>query len=133
MAYQDSNFTGTKTYCILEDSICVGDQIAFEQTTFTGSHWNARFAGFELVKGVILRESYGQEKQQHTFIVKLLPKLAELRGKKEMRIKGRNIYKNGVYRKKWKNESDRQDVLTEKRTRGTKARTARDERKGEYL
>lgn len=44
-------------------------------------------------------------------------------------IKGRNLYKNGVWRKKWDNEEERKIVLDEKHERGTIARLERTKRR----
>ena len=65
------------------------------------------------------------DKQQHTFTIELLD------GSK-MLIKGRNLYKNGVLRRKWENEENRKIALDEKHDRGAKARVDRNKRKSEY-
>jgi hypothetical protein len=101
---------------------CVGDEIAFEQAIFTGSFRKPKFAGTKLVTGKIVSDSYGLDKQQHTFTV-------ELPSGEKMRIKGRNLYRNGLHRKPWKNESARIEALEEKHNRGASAREARQWRK----
>jgi hypothetical protein len=100
----------------------VGDEVAFEKAVFTGSFRRPKFVGMELVVGKIVADSYGWRKQQHTFTL-LLPD-----GEKT-RIKGRNLYANGLYRKPWPNEKDRWAVLQEKHERGAVARETREWRK----
>lgn len=125
MAYQNSDFKGDEIYAIeATGDCCVGDEIRFEQATFTGSYRNAKFAGFEMITAKIIRDSYGAEKQQHTFTL-------ELEDGSTKRIKGRNLYKNGVWRKKWADESARQAVLDEKHKRGDIARAERAARREE--
>lgn len=77
----------------------------------------------ETVYAIVLNESYGQLKQQHTFT------LLDVQNFEEIRIKGRNIYKNGTTRLLWEDERKRSEVLAEKYERGGAARKARAERK----
>ena len=91
---------------------CVGDNIAF----FNAGKCEER------MYGVIVADSYGADKQQHTFTVLLST------GDKVL-IKGRNLYKNGVKRMKWDNEENREKVLDEKHERGDAARAAKKARK----
>lgn len=93
---------------------CKGDEIAF---------FNAAKSS-ERLYGKIIKESYGAEKQQHTFTI-------EVDGE-TMKIKGRNLYKNNVTRKSWANEEERKRVIEEKHERGAAARTAAEKRK-QYL
>jgi hypothetical protein len=101
---------------------CVGDEVAFERSVFTGSFRRPKFAGTQLVLGKIVADSYGYQKQQHTFTL-LLPN-----GEK-LRIKGRNLYRNGLYRKPWADEKARYAALEEKHARGAAARETREWRK----
>jgi hypothetical protein len=122
MAYQSSDYCGDEEFFIDCKGDCVvGDEIRFERATFTGSYRSAKFAGFEQITGEIIKESYGNEKQQHTFTI-------ELKNGSKICIKGRNLYKQGVWRKKWENEDERYDAQEEKHERGNEARKARDER-----
>lgn len=119
MSYNTSNYTGDSTYTVrCTGDAVVGDEVRFERATFTGSFRNAKFAGFEMVTGKIIRDSYGKDKQQHTFTL-LLDDGSELR------IKGRNLYANGTYRKLWADESHRRVAADEKHARGDSARAAR--------
>jgi hypothetical protein len=122
MAYQVSEFTGDAEFTInCTGDAVVGDEVRFERATFSGSFRNAKFAGFETITGKIVRDSYGRDKQQHTFTL-------ELAEGGELRIKGRNLYANGLYRKPWADESLRHEAAEEKHVRGNAARAAREHR-----
>jgi len=122
MSYETSNYAGDATYtaCCTGDAV-VGDEVRFEKTTFTGGFRNAQFSGFEKITGKIVKDSYGADRQQHTFTI-------ALEGGGELRIKGRNLYANGTYRKLWADESSRQAAANEKHARGNSARAVRAER-----
>lgn len=125
--YETSSFTGDSEHTINCTGDCVvGDKVAFEKATFTGSFRNAKFSGFELIKGEIIKDSYGAAKQQHTFTLRLEDGSTK-------RIKGRNLYANGTWRQKWDDEDKRQDALDEKHGRGDKAREDRAIRKNQPL
>lgn len=119
----ESTFRGDETYCIdTTGDVVVGDEVCFDRATFTGSFRNAKFAGFERIAGRVVRDSYGAQAQQHTFTIAMA-------GGGELRIKGRNLYKNGVFRKPWADPAARGEVADEKHARGDRARLARKERK----
>lgn len=99
----------------------VGDVVQFERAKFSGSYRNAKFVGMESITGTITRESYGADRQQHTFTI-LLDDGSTLR------IKGRNLYKESLMRKPWADESAREKVAAEKHARGNEARRLRDTR-----
>jgi hypothetical protein len=125
MAFQNSDYTGDKTHTInCTGDAVVGDEVAFERATFSGSFRNAKFTGFELVSGKIIRDSYGAAKQQHTFTL-------ELANGTTLLIKGRNLYANGTWRKTWEDEYLRKIAADEKHHRGDFARTVRATRKDE--
>jgi len=101
--------------------VCKGDQVAFVQR-----HWERKainrygklanvVVGYSIVSGVVEKESYGAEKQQHTFSIRCDDKELLL-------IKGRNLYAIGVWRKPWANEEQRHAALEEKHQRGGYAR-----------
>lgn len=120
MAYQESDYAGDAEYTINATGDCVtGDEVRFERATFSGSYRNAKFTGFEMITGRIVKDSYGRDKQQHTFTI-------EMANGSKMRIKGRNLYRNGVYRKEWADESKRQKAADKKHARGDAARKARE-------
>ena len=98
-----------------------GDEVRFSQAMFTGSFRNPKFAGFRLVTGVIVNDSYGQDKQQHTFTLRLADGST-------LKIKGRNLYRNGTWRKPWADESDREQAAEQKHFMGDVARAEREQR-----
>ena len=125
MGLHESTFAGDTDHCIDCTGDCVvGDEIAFERATFAGNFRKPKFAGFERVVGRIVADSYGADKQQHTFTL-------ELAGGTRTFIKGRNLYRQGVWRKPWSDEASRHSVADEKHARGRVARAARERRKGE--
>jgi len=122
MTYHDSTYTGDDDYSInCTGDAVTGDEVRFERAVFSGSFRNPKFAGFELITGTIIRDSYGRDKQQHTFTLMLDD------GTK-LRIKGRNLYRNGVWRKPWADESQREATADEKHARGAQARAEREAR-----
>lgn len=119
MSFETSTYQGDSDFpCNCTGDAVVGDVVRFERATFSGSYSRPKFDGFELITGEIVRESYGRDKQQHTFTLRL-------EGGGELRIKGRNLYKNGLYRKFWDDELDRLIVAEEKHQRGQAARAER--------
>src|ERR1700748_1781983 len=125
MGLQNSQYAGDEIYRVIcTGDVVVGDEVRFERATFTGNFRNAKFSGFERITGKIIRDSYGRDKQQHTFTI-------ELNGRAIMIIKVRNLYKQGTWRKPWENESLRHAAAVEKHTRGSMARAAREARKQE--
>ncbi len=123
MGFQTSEFGGDEEYSVwCTGDAVVGDEVRFERAKFAGSFRNAKFAGFERLTGKIISDSYGRDKQQHTFTLALVDGT-------EVRIKGRNLYANGLYRKPWADEAARGEVQIEKHARGDVARAARAMRK----
>lgn len=119
----NTTYQGCEAYPIdCTGDVVVGDEVCFDQATFSGSFRRATFAGYERVCGQVLRESYGLHKQQHTFTLRL-------DDGRTRRIKGRNLYAHGVWRKPWPGEDERAFALTEKHARGDRAREARRMRK----
>jgi hypothetical protein len=99
--------------------VCAGDIVVFEVATFSGSWRSPKFAGNETVVARVDGESYGASKQQHTFTLWRFDK------DEPMRIKGRNLYRNGVKRAPWADEASRNAILEEKHNRGSRAREIR--------
>lgn len=120
MSYQESTFSGDTIFSVCcTGDVVVGDEVAFERATFGGSFRSPKFLGFEMVRGTVVADNYGASKQQHTFTI-------EVEDGSKTLIKGRNLYKNGVWRKPWENEAARRVVADEKHTRGDRARRARE-------
>ena len=106
--------------------VCTGDKILFVDRIWERKAINKFgklanvIVGYELVEAEVIKDSYGAEKQQHTFTLKV--------GSKKRLIKGRNLYAVGVWRKAWSNEEDRTKSLDDKHSRGDSARMARQDR-----
>lgn len=117
----------TRSYAVnCAGDVCAGDRILFVRQRWERQAIN-RFgkmanviAGYDLVEATVEKESYGSDKQQHTFTL--------LVDGEKLLIKGRNLYAVGVWRKAWKCEQERIDALSEKHERGASARRARTER-----
>lgn len=121
--YYESEYQGDDTYSVrATGDVVVGDEVCFDRATFSGSWRNAHFEGFERVMGRVVRDSYGAAKQQHTFTI-------EKADGSLMRIKGRNLYRQGVWRKPWADPTARTRAADEKHARGDAARQARRLRK----
>ena len=107
---------------------CIGDTVLFKRAYYDGKYPNSTYVGDEELIATIVKDSYGKAKQQHTFIL-LVHWSSEDKHKRgtKMRIKGRNLYKNGVLRLK-RDEVDRALLLEDKHRRGREARMDRDER-----
>jgi len=97
-----------------------GDDIAFVEAVFSGSYPRSRFSHFEMIYGLIVNDSYGKAKQQHTFSI-------ETQSGSVIRRKGRNVYKYTTLAKP-RNEEERQINLEDKYERGVKARQDRKDR-----
>ena len=100
---------------------CKGDEIAFAEAIYTGTYPNAKFAGFYLITGTIVKDSYGAKMQQHTFTI--LTTDGET-----IRRKGRNIYKFLTLMKP-RNETERKANLEDKYKRGEEAKAKKNFRK----
>jgi hypothetical protein len=123
MTFETSDYNGDTIYFIpCTGNVVRGDEVRFERATFIGSFRNASFAGFEQITAAVVSESYGKKTQQHTFTLRL-------ENGEKIRIKGRNLYANGVYRKPWADEASRREVESEKHARGAAARAVREMRR----
>ena len=111
--------------------VVVGDRITFTEGVFGGSHRNPNYLGDREIVAEVIRDSYGASKQQHTFTLRVISSAGfdPVKVGKEIRRKGRNVYRNGVLRETWTDESERDAVRNEKHSRGDAARFARNERK----
>ena len=84
-----------------------GDYVFFQRAMFSGKYPNAVFDGYEDIEGLITNDSYGAQKNQHTFTIKTSTG-------DTIRIKGRNLYRNGTQRLLWDDESKRVEALENK-------------------
>ena len=97
-------------------------EVRFDRAEFDGSFRNPTFLGFQRITGLIVADSYGADRQQHTFSLLL-------EDGTKTKIKGRNLYRQGVWRKPWADESARRTAAAEKHDRGDIARASRDARR----
>jgi hypothetical protein len=108
--------------------VVVGDYVSFKKDIIEKKPINhyGKLAwtktGEFVVSGRVIKDSYGKEKQQHTFTI------LQDNGEKRL-VKGRVLYRNGVLRKKWEDEALRVEVAKEKHVRGEQARLKRSMRK----
>jgi len=111
----------------------VGDRVKFTEAVFGGSYRKPKFLGEREIVADIVKDSYGADKQQHTFTLVVISASGERSDEVEkgatVRRKGRNLYRNGTQRMPWENEDDRKAARKEKHSRGDAARAARQERK----
>jgi hypothetical protein len=115
--------------------VVVGDTIAFTEAVwpaYSPSRRSGRHPlGERTIVARVLKDSYGDFKQQHTFTLEEVAAsgfAAPAPGTRLLR-KGRNIYRRGVTREPWADESQRELVRAEKHARGDAARRARAERR----
>ncbi|MFQ5622436.1 MAG: hypothetical protein ACE5FS_03470 [Paracoccaceae bacterium] len=110
--------------------VVTGDTIRFTEAVWGGSYRRPVKLGERTVTARVTADSYGIDKQQHTFSLEVIEADghdAPPAGKK-IRRKGRNIYRNGTKRLVWDNESARKSAADEKHRRGDHARAAREDR-----
>ena len=110
---------------------CTGDTILFSEAVFGGSHRRPTHLGERTIVARVLKDSYGAERQQHTFTLEVLASegVQPLDSGIRTRRKGRNIYRHGCKRMPWQDERQRREALEEKHTRGDAARAERAERR----
>jgi len=112
--------------------VVVGDIIKFNESVFVWSFKKAKYKGERTVEAEVVKDSYGAKTQQHTFTLKIISAQGidayTLPPGKLTTRKGRNLYKKGVNRKPWPDESKRETVADEKHLRGKEARDKRQRR-----
>ncbi len=114
------------------NDIVTGDYLRWTEPVWSGysRYGKSRKIGERIIWARVVSDSYGADKQQHTFT--LLVDKAEgfdpPQPGDKIRRKGRNLYRGDPHCGKWVGEGTREDARNEKHTRGNLARTARDER-----
>jgi hypothetical protein len=107
--------------------VVVGDNVTFDEAVFAGSYRKPKFVGTRSISATVVKDSYGAGKQQHTFTLVITGSTGtdplEV-GEKILR-KARNVYRNGVSRQLWDDETSRLAVQVEKHERGGAAREVR--------
>lgn len=112
--------------------VVAGDNILFYEPVWSGA-FNPRcrsspsLAGHRVITAEVVRESYGPDKQQHTFTLRVNESSGHdaIESGKVIWRKGRNIYRNGCWRLPWPDESKRKEARQEKHSRGDAARSVR--------
>lgn len=109
---------------------CQGDEILFTETVWGGPRRAPVSLGERRIAALIVKDSYGAAKQQHTFSLLVIGSdgYHALRKGTKIRRMGRNVYRNGTMRRP-RNEAERNIALDEKHQRGDSARAARENRK----
>ena len=110
--------------------VVVGDRIEFVEAVFEGSHRKPKYIGDRFIEAEVLRDSYGEAKQQHTFTLSVINStgVQPVESGRSIRRKGRNVYRNGVMREMWEDEVRREVARDEKHSRGDSARGEREVR-----
>lgn len=125
----DINFAAFEYDCT--GDVCRGDVILFTEAVFGGSYRKPRFLGERRIVARVIGDSYGAQRQQHTFTLEVLAS----EGVQPLEVgirttrKGRNVYRNECRRLPWADEAARRAALDEKHARGDAARAERDERR----
>lgn len=111
--------------------VVTGDVIEFSEAVFVGTYRRPQYLGDRLVQARVLRDSYGADRQQHTFTLLIIASSgAQALGTgAQTTRKGRNVYRNGTRRQPWHDEEARRQAAAGKHARGDLARATRDERR----
>jgi len=115
------------------NDVVTGDTILFIEAVFERPYnrMNPKIKGNRRIVALILGDSYGEKKQQHTYMLKVLYSdgTDHLEINQQIKRKGRNIYRyKSLVRLRWDDEGERQSARDEKHKRGRAARAARTER-----
>jgi len=107
--------------------VVVGDTILFTETVWRGNYKSPINEGERTIIAEVVKDSYGEKKQQHTFSLKVISScdFKPLRRKIIIRRKGRNVYRNRTMRLLWECKKARTFALNEKHSRGNQARALR--------
>lgn len=117
--------------------VVTGDTILWKEAVWPAYKPRGQFGrksplplGNRKVLAVVIAESYGTAKQQHTFTLRVVRSYGykPLEAGESIRRKGRNIYRDGTKRLPWANESNRGTAADEKHARGDAARECRRQR-----
>ncbi|CAM6130029.1 unnamed protein product [Calypogeia fissa] len=134
---------GSRTYarstCTIDctGDVCKGDVVMFNQKVYNKYSVTAKRAaqsGSRTVVGRVVKESYGAQRQQHTFTVEVLWSTGcrPLSPMKPLLVKGRNLYRRKTFRQEWADEGERKRCLDEKHERGAAARQIRAIKQGRF-
>lgn len=119
--------------CTMEctGDVCAGDVILWTEAVWGGSRRRPEKLGERRVVGRVVRDSYGETKQQHTLTIDIIASdgYEPLAAGQRKHRKARNVYRNGTFRQPWADESARRLALSDKHERGDAARAERDARR----
>jgi len=126
--YQVEKYLSKKFHNINGDA-CVGDVVWFARDNFSGSYKKPKYDGTECIRAIIVKDSYGKDKQQHTFTLEVMKSATSKTSQKgsSFRIKGRNLYKHFLFCENAERK-ERNEALEEKHKRGSIARAEREVR-----
>lgn len=125
----DINFSAFEYDCT--GDVCRGDTILFSEAVFGGGHRRPKHLGERRIVARVIGDSYGAQRQQHTFTLEVLASegVQPLDAGTRTTRKGRNVYRNECRRMPWADESARREALNEKHARGDASRAERAERR----
>lgn len=108
--------------------VVVGDSIRFKEAVFSRSTGRRKLVGIRTITARVLRDSYGEKRQQHTFTIEVIACVGvePIEAGTVTTRKGRNIYRRGTKRAAWADEDARRPVAEEKHRRGDAARAERE-------
>lgn len=99
--------------------------IEFTESVFVGKYPKAKYSHDIIIKALIIKESYGEKRGQHTFSLKVLESDdSDITIGSTIRRKGRNIYKNCTLLETPENHSE---LSIEKNERGKLAKERKKE------
>lgn len=80
-----------------------GDVIKWTEAVFGGSFRKPKFLGERTITGLVINDSYGAQKQQHTFTIEVMESMGQDPPEpgKTINRKGRNVYRNGTISHVW--------------------------------
>ncbi|KAF7007519.1 hypothetical protein CFC21_022449 [Triticum aestivum] len=117
------------SFCInCKGDVCRGDTVLFKQKVHEKSGKRlSKSMGKRIVAGKVIKESYGKDKQQHTFTIQVFwsKGVGKLPPLYLLLVKGRNLYRMMTFRQAWANEANRLKALEEKHSRGDAVRRVR--------
>ena len=104
-----------------------GDTIQFSEDVWEGSWRNPIKVGKRIITAKVVKDSYGNKKQQHTFTLVIISCNGNdcIKTDTKTTRKGRNVYRKWTKRLLWKNEDEREVAIKEKHKRGSIARKSR--------
>jgi hypothetical protein len=111
------------------DDVVTGDHIQFMEGVFVG-YGNAHCVGTRMIQARVIKESYGELTQQHTFTLEVIAATGTEPPAPGVTIRRKG--RNDVRRKEWADENRRQEVAGEKHARGDAARAERNARRLGY-